>query len=1357
MKKTFVLAGSALLAAAVVRVSAVVLPEWADKLQEPTGQVWRPQTPAANSPRETVDVPLVSYGSDWTRHGFGGHGGGPSNFRKATRPLLGDRPADPFKLIPGVDVDGDGDVKDDRVWSAEFSLTEPLNPEDWPLGGQYPHRVSSKFYGGVTWQVANTPAGDKHKYWIEHGINPDHQGPFYDDRAEDHPLNGQPDNKDPKSFVKNNWVFVWKKADFWNGGDKNRVGFDENSYLAATVARYWYGVNDLRMVVQDGDQFYISGLDFWKDSENAGAWTDLTNPAKGWCEGRVFTLYPTKVKWAPYNPQGWKLAYNKQAAFVEHVFTNVQAVGWYIAKDDTTPTFFHTKWYTFEAVGAVERPAQPGQNINMVKVPESNSAPEFYMSACEVPYLLWREIFRYADSPSYTMKPRYNFIKYGAMGSMEYGNQAHGVEEPVTDLTLYDAAGWCNALSEKEGKAPVYYTDAEFTVPYRGDELATRATYKNAEKEKRLQNPEYDKRPLPKLFVKWAADGYRLPTPAEWSSATGNLTAEGRGPANAGQRSGNPETGNLKATQPVGLGARNEAGLYDMNGNVRELAWTYGDVFDPAKNDTITALGGDFTGTADPASVSASPYGDEPFNGSWKVGLRLVCRAAGLSAPSQSAAALSQWGVKKCQKTVAVAKVEKVAKPVLDMAKIPGGKYTRIPDNSEVNLFPFEMAKTETSYAKWLEVKRWAEANGYTFDRIGDMGNMDFFYFTHTPDEPVTRITWHDTLVWCNALSEMEGRTPVYYEDEAMTKVYRNAVTVRPIKIHGLELVKDPFKRGNPTGINYMRADDREPWLFARFDANGYRLPTQSEWDYAVRGGAQTKFFWGDKEDEQDDHTWNIENAGGRTHPVGTKKPNSFGLYDIMGNVQEYSWSTLPPFLENPKRPYLDNLNNPTGSRYWGYKAEGFAPKKSATFTGGSWMHGEFDLTVKGEQGSTRPEQTDPDIGFRVVRCESGVHSRDGNQPLVQRNLVNVQPEAFNLLQGTARGNLYRNGIFETAGVPNFKSVKWFFATGGEVKASPVLANGVVYVGSKGGNFYALSAETGKELWKISVEGGVESSACVADGVVYFGGNDKALYAVDAATGAVKWKTPVKDVVVAAPAVAYGTVFAFIGGRAEGFHADTGKAFWKGRGGYVPPNHISVTLIPYSLLYASGNNNQFFTVDLRTQESPGSQMAGQYSRSTVAVQDGCAYVTSAGNIGGAPGYASISCFDLKTRARKWGRVIEEQVEAKNRMPLFSSPAVWGGQVYIGMDSGMFYGIDTATGKQQWEFKTGAAIRSSSCVSSQDGTIYFGSDDGHLYALDARTGQARWNFKTGSPVQSDPSVYNRVVYFGCDNGNVYALE
>ncbi len=120
------------------------------------------------------------------------------------------------------------------------------------------------------------------------------------------------------------------------------------------------------MIVQDGEQLYIS------DNKQFDIPKDGYKPAIG----RVFLYYPTKAMWAEYDPRGHLMNFNQENASLEkHDFKDVQAVGWYLAKDNPDGQQAHVKWYGFEADAVLHRPEQGSVNIDMVEVPASGRGP----------------------------------------------------------------------------------------------------------------------------------------------------------------------------------------------------------------------------------------------------------------------------------------------------------------------------------------------------------------------------------------------------------------------------------------------------------------------------------------------------------------------------------------------------------------------------------------------------------------------------------------------------------------------------------------------------------------------------------------------------------------------------------------------------------------------------------------------------------------------------------------------------------------------------------------------------------------------------------------------------------------------
>lgn len=1337
-------------------------------------RTWQPKAPPAGAPTRPYRTKIVSYCDEWGRHNTSGHGSGPCAWRHAshrsgltelTKPPRGKKPW-PFTHRRDRDIDGDGKTDDDMVVSLEWSMDEMLSIYPWPHGGLFPERSSEVFYGGVSWLGANVRDG--WKFQTEMGINADH-GPWH--RAEDHPLTGAPDFKMDGSFHRNYWAIVWKREDFMNGAGQYRVTFDDTSRLASICTRrYWIGWDDVRMAVLDGKQWYISdNKSFDIPKPNNGP----SLPGNDYARGRVYLLYPTRAAWAEYAPKGSRIDFDaRSASFAKHEFEDVQAVGWYLAKNNDIPINSHVKWYGFESDAVVHRPAAGSTHIDMVEV-RGKDVPAFRMSVCEVPYAMWRKVHRYGNSPWAPLEARYVYRKNGGMGSMQrpVAGATYSQDEPVTNMTFYDALAFCNTLSEREGRTPCYYEDSQFKTVFRNMHYGSRGKAvlgRNGQPEP-FSNSTYEKAPDPKVYVRWGADGHRLATRSEWIEAysggeTGADVAEITMGANSKGK-----------TQAVGSKKANTLGIYDMIGNVWELVWTYGDVFDPAAGQPVTALGGDFQYPADPNAKesAASPYGDTPHDGNFNIGLRLVSREANLPAPAtlDGPAELPEWTFRKGHRTAAREEANPQADITLAMVKIKGGSFLRYPDKNTISVHPFEAGKFEVTYAEWMKVMHWAEARGYEFSFDGDMGSMYWYTFPHTPEEPVTHITFHDMLVWCNALSEMTGKTPCYYADEGYTEVYRKSFVFRPLKISGPEYVdaKDlhPWIGKIADGKVKRTFYNREPWLFCRWDIDGYRLPTAAEWEYAVRGGTDTRYFWGRDDAQKINYAWGMTNAGGRTHPVGLKEPNPFGLFDICGNIAEWTWTG--DMGRDQLRPRHLDLNNPKGSPYWCYKS----PMKSnirignPELLGGSWGFQGFNYNgehgVKWHYGSG-PKTTHffPDAGLRVFRCEAGTHPRDGKEPLkteIIPELVKIDAKDYDPLEGKMfRGGLARTGVHDTSGVSELGGGKWKVKLGGPVRSSPVVVDGVVYVGG-GDGFCALNADDGKELWKVPIRGGSESSACIADGVAYFCGNDGALRAVHAKTGEKEWTyRPKRGAALSksSPAVAYGVVFGTLDGLV-GIDAKTGEKIWfsKEAKGNASEWLASMAIVG-DRIYYTGNGTWVApkVLDIptglhqgETEWSKWINHAGVYN--TPAVANGRVYVMCSTGVGVRPvsgsggkgGFSAYADPDIGV----------------NQFKTNSSATVWNDLLIFGMDRGAVYCYNALKGGRKWTFETGKPVRSSPGVAAKSGLVYFGCNDGKVYCLDAKTGAKKWDHATGGAVVSSPWPADGVVYVGSDDGHVYALH
>jgi formylglycine-generating enzyme required for sulfatase activity len=251
----------------------------------------------------------------------------------------------------------------------------------------------------------------------------------------------------------------------------------------------------------------------------------------------------------------------------------------------------------------------------------------------------------------------------------------------------------------------------------------------------------------------------------------------------------------------------------------------------------------------------------------------------------------------------------------------PSGGYDRERPVHRVTLDSFFIMKTEVTVGAFAD---FIYATGYTADPRGlgriyvdgrwkaaSDANWRNPYFEQNNSHPVVLVNWYDAVAYANWLSEKDGLSPTY-------------------GISGTE-------------VTWNRT------------ANGWRLPTEAEWEYAARGGGNDRDTTYAGSDSVDSVAWYRSNSGEKTHPVAGKQPNELGLHDMSGNASEWIWDRDGSYGAAPQ-------HNPQGP--------GPGTNTARVIRGGNW-NDHASQTRVASRYCIMPSYRDSNHGFRLVRPSS--------------------------------------------------------------------------------------------------------------------------------------------------------------------------------------------------------------------------------------------------------------------------------------------------------------------------------------------------------------------------------------------------
>jgi len=345
--------------------------------------------------------------------------------------------------------------------------------------------------------------------------------------------------------------------------------------------------------------------------------------------------------------------------------------------------------------------------------------------------------------------------------------------------------------------------------------------------------------------------------------------------------------------------------------------------------------------------------------------------------------------------------------------------------------------------------------------------------------------------------------------------------------------------------------------------------------------------------------------------------------------------------------------------------------------------------------------------------------------------------------------------------LPDSMRLVWKFKTDGQIKSSPAIDDGLVFVGSSDANIYGIDLENGRQVWQYRTSDAVEASPCMVEGSVFVGSSDNFLYALDAKTGKLRWKYETGGQILGAanwtqspdPPKA-GRTWILVGSYDNKLHcvdSANGKVIWT----YETDSYInglpaidkfeirnSKFEIPAKggVAVFGGCDAMIHVVSLADGSKVTQIDTGSFIAASAAFYEGRVYV---GNYDGVFISADIASGEIVWKYKS------------GDASFFSSAAVGENIVVVGGRDKRVHCLGRDDGKLLWTFQTLGEVDSSPVICGDK--IIVGSKDGRIYMIRLSDGSQVWSYEIGQAITSSPAVSNGVVVVGSDDGYVYAFQ